>query len=145
MIVEDDPDFRENLRHLLEFLGHQTIVAENGFTALRHLCRMEKLPRLLLLDLMMPVMDGWQLLQELQRNAVFAEIPVIIMSTVDVECPPIANVIGRIRPPIVADQLRPFLEQGRSITQCAYIDGEPIAEAEDYPSANIAPMESSGR
>lgn len=138
MIVEDDPDFRESMQQLLEFLGHQTIVAENGYVALRHLCRMETLPNLILLELIMPVMNGWQLLQELQRNALFAEIPVIVVSALDVERPSGGNVIGHIRPPLIADKLRPYFEQNRHIRQCAYIDREPIAEAKGRDSANGA-------
>ena len=79
LIVEDDLDTREMLGRFLELEGYTVETAENGKRALERLdsgvgaC-------VILLDLMMPVMDGWQFRQEQVRNASLADIPVIVVS-----------------------------------------------------------------
>jgi CheY-like chemotaxis protein len=78
-IVEDDLDTREMLGRFLELEGYRVESAENGKLALERLgsgvnaC-------VILLDLMMPVMDGWQFRKEQSRNAALADIPVIVVS-----------------------------------------------------------------
>jgi CheY-like chemotaxis protein len=81
LIVEDDPDIRESVRQLLELEGYETATAENGQEALALLARIER-PCVILLDLMMPVISGWQLLEVLKRDATLADIPVVITSAV---------------------------------------------------------------
>ena len=79
LIVEDDLDTREMLGRFLELEGYTVETAENGKRALERLgsgvgaC-------VILLDLMMPVMDGWQFRQEQIRDATLADIPVIVVS-----------------------------------------------------------------
>jgi CheY-like chemotaxis protein len=79
LIVEDDLDTREMLGRFLELEGYRVETAENGKRALERLgsgmgaC-------VILLDLMMPVMDGWQFRQEQIRDAALADIPVIVVS-----------------------------------------------------------------
>ena len=79
LIVEDDLDTREMLGRFLELEGYNVETAENGKRALERLgsgvgaC-------VILLDLMMPVMDGWQFRQEQIRDASLADIPVIVVS-----------------------------------------------------------------
>ena len=79
LIVEDDLDTREMLGRFLELEGFTVETAENGKRALERLgsgvgaC-------VILLDLMMPVMDGWQFRQEQIRDAALANIPVIVVS-----------------------------------------------------------------
>ena len=79
LIVEDDLDTREMLGRFLELEGYKVETAENGKRALERLgsgvgaC-------VILLDLMMPVMDGWQFRQEQIRDASLADIPVIVVS-----------------------------------------------------------------
>jgi len=79
LIVEDDLDTREMLGRFLELEGYTVETAENGKRALERLgsgvgaC-------VILLDLMMPVMDGWQFRQEQIRDASLADIPVIVVS-----------------------------------------------------------------
>ncbi len=78
-IVEDDVDTREMLGRFLELEGYHVESAANGKLALERLdagtpaC-------VILLDLMMPVMDGWQFRREQARHAALADIPVIIVS-----------------------------------------------------------------
>ncbi len=79
LVVEDDDDIRDSLKELLEEEGYDIDTAANGLQAL---ARMQgpTLPHVILLDLMMPVMDGWQFQQELRQVPAYSEIPVIVIS-----------------------------------------------------------------
>jgi CheY-like chemotaxis protein len=79
LVVEDDKDLRDSLCEALELEGYVAVSAENGQAALRHLATGPQ-PCMILLDLMMPVMDGWTFRQELLKDAACAEIPVIVMT-----------------------------------------------------------------
>jgi len=78
MVVEDDFAIRETLRELLEDQGFHVMGAANGREALAQLA--EHAPRLILLDLMMPVMDGMEFRSAQQRDARWARIPVVVIS-----------------------------------------------------------------
>jgi CheY-like chemotaxis protein len=78
LIVEDDEDVRESLSQILEDEGIATVAARNGQEALDLLQGAVK-PSLILLDLMMPVMDGWEFYQRIQTDLSIAP-PVIVMS-----------------------------------------------------------------
>ncbi len=77
LIVEDDDAIRETLELALGSEQHQTAVAGNGQEALEWLRRHDP-PSLILLDLMMPVMDGWQLLDILRMDQQLAQVPVVV-------------------------------------------------------------------
>jgi len=79
LIIEDDKDLRDTLREALELEGYTAVCAENGQAALRYLATGRK-PCMILLDLMMPVMDGWTFRQELLKHPSLAAIPVIVMT-----------------------------------------------------------------
>jgi len=79
LVVEDDKDLRDSLCEALELEGYVAVSAENGQAALRHLATGAQ-PCMILLDLMMPVMDGWTFRQELLKDAACAAIPVIVMT-----------------------------------------------------------------
>ena len=79
LIVEDDEDFRKTIGHALEEEGCSVRSAGNGADALCLLERVEK-PCLILLDLMMPVMNGWQFLEKKKAENRLAGIPVVVMS-----------------------------------------------------------------
>jgi CheY-like chemotaxis protein len=81
LLVEDDPATREAVAELLQSEGYAVRSAANGRQALEVLARSEP-PRLILLDLMMPVMDGWQFLAELRRgeDAGARRTPVVLLS-----------------------------------------------------------------
>ena len=66
LIVDDEPDILLMLRVNLEAEGYQTALAADGETALRRIA--EERPDLILLDVMMPVMDGWSVLEALARD-----------------------------------------------------------------------------
>jgi CheY-like chemotaxis protein len=79
LIVDDDTDVREVLGELLADEGYETRMCPNGRAALDML-RGGARPRLILLDLMMPVMDGWQFRAEQLRDAALRNIPVVVMT-----------------------------------------------------------------
>ena len=67
VIIEDDTDLRETMKELLEMEGFSVITAANGREGL-NLIERDGRPCLILLDLMMPVMNGWEFLDAIQRN-----------------------------------------------------------------------------
>jgi CheY-like chemotaxis protein len=79
LVVEDDQYIRESLKDLLESEGYIVSCAVNGQDALDELARSE-VPALILLDLMMPVKDGFQFRNEMARNPAWANVPIVIMS-----------------------------------------------------------------
>jgi CheY-like chemotaxis protein len=79
LIVEDDKDLRDTLCDALELEGYVAVCVENGQAALRHLSTGAR-PCMILLDLMMPVMDGWTFRRELMKDDSLAAIPVIVMT-----------------------------------------------------------------
>ena len=84
LIVEDDPDIQDALRELLEMEGYRVATAANGKEALKQLeagiPAPEKTPQLILLDLMMPIMDGIQFRSAQRADARLSSIPVVLMS-----------------------------------------------------------------
>ena len=81
LVVDDDIDIREAICAVLQAEGFSTLEAENGEKALCLLRSGERpVPDVMILDLMMPVMDGQQLLDELERDAELSRTPVIIAS-----------------------------------------------------------------
>lgn len=79
MIVDDDEDIREALRTLLELEGYTVLSAANGREALELLSSSPS-PGLILLDLMMPVMNGWEFKQAVAKIPAHASIPVVIVT-----------------------------------------------------------------
>jgi signal transduction histidine kinase len=83
LLVEDDWDLRTSLSDLLKKDGYEVADAANGSEALEHLKSRSPPPDLILLDLMMPVKDGWQFRIEQKRDPNIASIPVLAMSADD--------------------------------------------------------------
>jgi two-component system chemotaxis response regulator CheY len=80
LIVEDDIGIRESLQEALQMDGYSVIAAVHGEDALKYLNTGRVRPSLILLDLMMPVMNGWEFLKTVKANARFSNIPVIVLS-----------------------------------------------------------------
>jgi CheY-like chemotaxis protein len=78
LLVDDDPDFRDVIADLLRDEGCRVVEASDGAAALQVLDKL--VPDLIITDLMMPGMDGWQLFDALQKNAEWAKIPVAVIS-----------------------------------------------------------------
>ncbi|MBI5546560.1 MAG: response regulator [Deltaproteobacteria bacterium] len=79
-IVEDDFDIREVLTEVLQDEGFTVSGAANGKDALLALGNGVPKPKLILLDLMMPVMSGWQFVAEPRKEPALADIPVVVVS-----------------------------------------------------------------
>ena len=82
LVVEDDTDLRDSLCDALEMESYQAVGVEHGQAALRHLRSGASLPCLILLDLMMPVMDGWTFRDAMLADPSLASIPVVVMTAV---------------------------------------------------------------
>lgn len=80
LIVEDEFAIREALTEFLEEEGYLVAGAANGREALAYLQDTDTTPTVILLDLMMPVMNGQQFIAEQQQNPTLARIPVILLS-----------------------------------------------------------------
>jgi DNA-binding response OmpR family regulator len=79
LIVEDDQDIRQTLQLILDDVGYNVFSAEHGKAALELLPTIPK-PSLILLDLMMPVMNGLELEKVLSRSDEYSDIPIIVLS-----------------------------------------------------------------
>jgi CheY-like chemotaxis protein len=80
LLAEDDDDLREAMLDTLEDAGYRVVAVPNGQEALTWLQETEALPSLILLDLMMPVMDGWQFREAQRSDPKASSIPVVILS-----------------------------------------------------------------
>lgn len=84
LIAEDDEAVRDGLSMSLEIEGYRVRTASNGEEALAMLPNLES-PGLLLLDLLMPVMNGWALLEAKNADPQLAPIPVVVLSSAERE------------------------------------------------------------
>lgn len=104
IIVEDDPDIRDTLRDLLSDEGYQVHTASHGQEALELLRKPDTSePDLLMIDLLMPVMDGFALLEAMQRDPNLKSIPTMVLSASAVSQLP--KHVGLLRKPIALDLL----------------------------------------
>ena len=89
LLVEDDLEIRDVLQDLLEAEGYDVIPASHGRQALDYLQRAtaDRLPDLVLLDMMIPFIDGAQVLASMKRDARLSPIPVVVLSAVVRERP----------------------------------------------------------
>jgi len=81
LLVEDDRELREAVADLLELEGYGVAEAENGLDALLHLRTATRLPDLILMDLDMPLMSGWEFREAQRRDPLAARIPVVVISS----------------------------------------------------------------
>jgi PAS domain S-box-containing protein len=82
LIVDDDHTTRDMLRRLLEKENWQVMEAKNGQVALEEMAR--QAPEVILLDLMMPVMDGFGFLTEIRKVEAYRDIPVVVVTAMDI-------------------------------------------------------------
>jgi len=82
LIVEDDADLRDMMAQFLLLEGFRPDPVSNGEEALEYL-RRRPMPAVILLDMMMPVMDGWEFRREQQRDPKVANVPVIVLTALD--------------------------------------------------------------
>jgi CheY-like chemotaxis protein len=79
LIIEDDHGIRDALRMCLEFEGYKVFAAENGKEGLELLRKISP-PGLILLDLLMPVMDGWEFMERVKQEISLSSIPIAIVT-----------------------------------------------------------------
>ena len=91
LVVDDDTGLQETLQAALEFEDYEVVIAEDGLVALEKLTTV--IPNLILLDIMMPRMDGYAFAKELQRRGLRTSIPMIIL-TADGRAPQKAAQLG---------------------------------------------------
>jgi len=106
LLVEDDVALRKSLVELLESEGFTALSASNGFEAVE-LLRHKPTPDLILLDLMMPVMNGWAFLKFRNEHPVLSDVPVVVTTAWN-EVPGEADVIGvqgYLRKPLVPKEV----------------------------------------
>jgi CheY-like chemotaxis protein len=106
LVVEDDTVIRETMALVLQMEGYAVTGAANGQEALNYLRQTER-PALILLDLMMPVMDGWEFRKEQQQDPTLADIPVVLVSAAGTvqEKAAALDAEGFLQKPIEVEQL----------------------------------------
>jgi CheY-like chemotaxis protein len=101
LIVEDDSDARAALRELLEDEGFTVVEAANGRLALNYLSGSDAQPGLILLDLVMPEMSGWELVALMRKYSKLARIPVVVTTGLEtVTTVTGKGIIGCLKKPI---------------------------------------------
>ncbi|WP_242340581.1 MULTISPECIES: response regulator [Anaeromyxobacter] len=78
LVVDDDDDFREALSEVLSEAGYPVQKAENGEIALQRVA--DEAPGIVLLDLKMPVLDGWGVMERMRGDAKSSAVPILILS-----------------------------------------------------------------
>jgi len=113
LIVDDDAGIRQLLLLFLEHKGYTAKSVANGREALDHLQTDQPLPQLILLDLMMPIMDGATFRQAQQADPRIATIPVVVLSAAENIEPqaPLLTANAYISKPIEFDSLLQIVEQ----------------------------------
>jgi len=81
LVVDDDDELRDTLSEVLGQEGYEVLAAAGGEEALAHL-RAGARPQLILLDLMMPNMSGWQMREQQLAEPSLAKIPVVVMTAI---------------------------------------------------------------
>jgi CheY-like chemotaxis protein len=81
LVVDDDPEARDIMRRLLENHGWSVEAAADGRLAIEKLKK--RVPAVILLDLMMPEMDGFQFVEELRKHAEWRDVPVVVITSKD--------------------------------------------------------------
>lgn len=117
LVVEDDPSVRELICTLLESEGYSVVGAENGRVGLEKLRGMPR-PGLIVLDLMMPVMNGWEFLDERTKDITLGRVPVIVTTAGDLPASPshLPGVALTMRKPV---ELARLLAAIASVCVCA--------------------------
>lgn len=110
LVVDDDESIRESICGVLADLGCNALAARNGREALELLRALEQRPGLILLDMMMPVMNGWQFLEERRRDDALLAIPVVVMTAAVEASVDLSEVKQLMRKPLSYEQLVTVLE-----------------------------------
>lgn len=110
LVVEDDEGIRDTLKLALELEGYTVTTAANGQEGLDVLPTMPT-PCLILLDLMMPVMNGWAFAEALRADMVLAPIPVVVVTAFAEKAARVAQARAILKKPIDFDSLLRLVKQ----------------------------------
>jgi CheY-like chemotaxis protein len=133
LLVDDDYGVRRTLGLLLEMQGYAVDLAANGREALAKL-REGPLPSVLITDLVMPEMDGWQLRREMLKDENLSCVPVIVIAGRNAD-PESLQVVACLRKPIDMQQLYELLEaHGRCDAAIGAQAGDSLADPTKHPS-----------
>ncbi|MEA2008567.1 MAG: response regulator [Chloroflexota bacterium] len=80
LVVDDDPDILEGILAILESQDYSLATARDGIECLEKLAAQK--PDLLILDLLMPRMDGWGVIRKVRKDSTFEDMPIMILTTV---------------------------------------------------------------
>ncbi len=128
LVVDDDPGARELLRRTLESQGHRVREAQDGRAALERLA--ETRPSLILLDLQMPRMNGFEFLHELRQKPAWRDIPVIVVTSKD----------------LTADERRELMGAAQAVLQKGALDREQLLrQVSERVAALAKPREAARR
>lgn len=78
LVIEDNPEIRENTTEILELAGYRVIAAENGFVGVK--AAEEQQPDIILCDIMMPGMNGYEVIKKLRSNPATSSIPFLYVT-----------------------------------------------------------------
>ena len=79
LVVEDNKEIQDSLKMALEVEGYNVFTADNGKEAIERLRKMPT-PCVILLDLMMPVMNGWEFVEAISKDIMLSTIPIVVVS-----------------------------------------------------------------
>jgi CheY-like chemotaxis protein len=80
LVVDDEPDILLTVAQTLEIYGYNVIKAKNGQECIEKLCEMGNNPDLVLLDIMMPEISGWDVAAKIKENPDWKEIPIVFLT-----------------------------------------------------------------
>jgi two-component system alkaline phosphatase synthesis response regulator PhoP len=80
LVVDDEPDILLTVAQTLEIYGYNVIKAKNGQECIEKLCEMGNNPDLVLLDIMMPEISGWDVAAKIKENPAWKEIPIVFLT-----------------------------------------------------------------
>jgi CheY-like chemotaxis protein len=110
LVIEDDEGIREMLRQVLELYGYIVFTASDGEKGIERLRSDSLFPCLILLDLMMPVMDGWEFMEAFHQRKEWSSIPVVVVSAFADKAADL-HAQGLLAKPLVLDNLLAVVER----------------------------------
>jgi PAS domain S-box-containing protein len=110
LVIDDEADSRFLLRDIVEECGGRVLLAASGREGLDLAAKHR--PRVILLDLFMPQMDGWMVMEELRAKPALCDIPVVVVSVIGDDCRgTFANIVAVLQKPVRRETLLPLLER----------------------------------
>jgi CheY-like chemotaxis protein len=123
LVVDDDQDIRESLAQILTEEGFDVTSASNGLEALEEVAR--RTPDVMLLDLMMPVLTGWEVIETLRLSGKHPKMPIVVLSALEAQ-----GCTDYIQKPIRLPRLLALLETIRArVAESAAMRAVPVSRS----------------